>query len=709
LDVDAALPFGTFDQQRRIPQVKVERIGEEIVNSISIHRIQDEDAHLDDIVAVLTNNDRTVRVFSLPSGHETACKDLPFAINHATISPDGRLLVAVGDYNQAYFYRREIIDDPPQIPKPHNRLTSASVDWRRLCKVTLHVSAPEMTVGYFTTAWSPNGQLMAVGSEGGYITVIDRESLEDDDLDDENRDDAIAAVIPGSRADQPSPHPGAIRSMIFSPDPWDLLIWAEDQGRICIGDLRTGLKSRQVVNLEPKEEALRKFELNAVEEDFAGAHITHVDDLETELLRRYRATPDNASAVNFASDYVDARRRQREHRQSLAAARLRATQAGTRPSPASATLDDEQRQGLTSTEQQILETMRLTRQREEARANGLPPRSINYTSPDMFPTATAGARSSSNTPVGETTSRNNPNDTSRNINDILNSVQDFLPELSRTHAASPRTESSPPDPGDPLPLPSSMQDAIWTSATRQPSGSSNSRLPRRRQSIILSPPTSASDSTSSRRDPPPPDADEANPWRTVEEELLADATREHLAAAARGPLFERAARALPSSPLPAERPRDPDRDRDPDRRSDRLGILEQDIATQRRIAASAARTRERWRTSRPPVNSGGGGGGGGASVTAATAAATVASTAASTAASTLPLAEARRQAALDGYEALLRRTQMRGNRGWEIATRTAGLAMSPDGHTLWAACEEGIFEIDMLTKGRMFLPALEPR
>jgi hypothetical protein len=47
--------------------------------------------------------------------------------------------------------------------------------------------------------------------------------------------------------------------------------------------------------------------------------------------------------------------------------------------------------------------------------------------------------------------------------------------------------------------------------------------------------------------------------------------------------------------------------------------------------------------------------------------------------------------------------------GREIGVRTAGLAMSNDGRTLWAACEEGVFEIEIKVKGRMFWGAINPR
>ncbi|CAK4030823.1 hypothetical protein DOTSEDRAFT_161482 [Lecanosticta acicola] len=664
LDVDSALPIEGWRQSvgRRAPTVKVERIGEEIVNSISIHRIQDEEAHLDDIVAVLTNNDKTVRIYSLPAGHETRVKDLPFAINHATISPDGQMLVAVGDFNQAYFFSREIVDTPPQIPKPHNRLTTASVEWRLTNVVTLFVSSPDATVGYFTTAWSPTGQLVAVGSEGGYITVLDTEMMANPELED---DEAVVAVVPGSRADLPQPHPGAIRSMMFSPEPWDLLIWAEDQGRICIGDLRTGLKSRQVVSLEPGADSLRKLALEDIPQE-EGPVISHLDDLEADLLRRYRNAPDSASAVNFATEYIEARRRVRQQRQDMAALHA-ARQSHTNASSSRHTPDllGDDPQGLTAREQQILESLRTSRQREEARANGQPARSVNYTTPDLF--TGSGGRSASST---------NTADSARPISEILSSVQESFPELSRTHAAtSPRPSSShAPDESHTLPHLHELRDGIWGSSARSglPRTGDNSRLPRRRQSVVLSPPTSGSPGPASvsngngatrGQTSTLADAEDENPWRTIEEHM----------SAARGPLFESAARASAASPLPA---------------AERISVesLQQELEAQRRINQPQLRTRDRWRN---------------------------ASTRAPGAESRLVEARRLHDFSQPGYETFLRNRMLWGvsgsGGGGSVGVRTAGLAMSGDGRVLWAACEEGIFEIGVNVKGRMFRGAVEPR
>ena len=63
-----------------------------------------------------------------------------------------------------------------------------------------------------------------------------------------------------------------------------------------------------------------------------------------------------------------------------------------------------------------------------------------------------------------------------------------------------------------------------------------------------------------------------------------------------------------------------------------------------------------------------------------------------------------------GGDILLRRSHIRGGySGREVGVRTAGLAMSADGRTLWAACEEGVFEIEVCVKRRLFLPAIKPR
>lgn len=656
---------------------------------------------MDDIVAILTNNDQTVRIYSLPGGQETRAKDLPFAINHATLSPDGKMLVAVGDYNQAYFFTREILEKAPQIPKPHNRLGAKDVDWVLTNVVSLHMS--ESTMGYFTTAWSPNGGLVAVGSEAGYITVLDRELLERRDVED---DEAIVAVVAGSRADVPSPYPGAIRSMVFSPEPWDLLVWAEDQGRVCIGDLRTGLKSRQIIQLEPEDEGLERLVVEDVAVDARENEgrdnevaIARLDELEEEILRRYgegsNPTGEHApiSSVNFATEYIEARSRQRAARRELAARQEhRDTLRG---------LLDSDLQGLTTREHQILETLRTSRQREEARASGGTPTSITYPTAELF-----GSAPRPNRQAPPATSS-----TTRPVNDILNSVQEGLPTLSRVHATSSRLGADADVDALP-PIQFSVARAMSNLPRPMEGSSARSRLPRIQQSAAAATPSTIAanrdaEDARDRAERDAADEDDENPWRTIEEHMMDTSSP-----AGRGPLFEGAARAPP------------------------LSAMEE--ASQRARLQQQVRTRERWRSTP--------GGSDTANRRTTTAEAEPnqrqAREAMVLAASLAEAREARlqrggesveqREARLargptpippvdtvsERYEALFR-ASLRGGFPWSGATynggregmgvRTAGLAISEDGSRVWCACERGIFEVKVRLRGRMSWPSLELR
>ncbi|GAB7354260.1 hypothetical protein MBLNU459_g4792t1 [Dothideomycetes sp. NU459] len=659
IDVDAPLPLDHLHAQRGAPRaanVKVERIGEEIVNSISIHQIQDEEAHLYDVVALLTNNDKTVRLYSLSQGVETAVLDLPCPMNHATMSPDGTILVAVGDSNEAFFFRRALQQSPPQIPKPHNRLNTTSVVWElaNLVKLGTGDRSPQGS-GYFTTAWSPNGQLVAVGSEGGHISVFDMQLFADCAPDE--GDDAIVATIPSTRPNNPTAlYPGAVRSMVFSPEPWDLLIWAEDQGRICIGDLRTGLRTKQVIELKPDEEGLKKCDLIDLPDDESGVD----EQLEDEYWRQYQENPDSATPASFAGEFFAARERLR-----------RANHSPTHFPTLSeaATLEDDPR-GLTAHEQQILESLRTTRQRAEARAQGNSPRSVNYTSSTLF-----------STPSDRVTAGNRTGDAARPFSDVLvnhNDPYPGFPELSRS-SQRPSTNSTQdyPHSGDnSLPPLHSIRQYLMLRDREQrqrearspPSTQTGAESQLRRRTSI---PSTNTDTTTV----PPhaaranvtmtasPEAEDENPWRTISNAM----------SLARGPLFE--------SPQSTENPRA--RERDTPTQAEQL------VSTRTEQLRRIAQQRDRLRGLRRDFDSGN-----------AAAAELYESL------TTLRgLNAARQQGATfgDGYDVLMRRA----GRDAVVGVRTAGLAASHDGRTLWAACEEGIFEIEIRTKARMGFPAMQ--
>ncbi|KAF2469675.1 uncharacterized protein BDR25DRAFT_326115 [Lindgomyces ingoldianus] len=397
-DVDALLPL---DLASRVPlprppllgaahRVRLEKIGVDIVNSISIHKFPAEADGQDEVVAVLTNNDKTVRIYSLTLDLEVSVLDLPFPMNHATISPDGQLLVAVGDKPVGFFFKQAKPQKPRTMKSPEGRVQVLPPEWALYEEVRLYVP-PDSSIegssieGYFTTAWSPSGRLCAVGSECGYITVFDIDVLKSC----EYGEDAIVHLISSSRPGI-TIGPGAVRTMQFSPAPWDFLIWSEDQARVCVADLRSGLKIRQILTLDPKEDGLEKVEIA----DFDLELSPELRDLrrEADFIRRYRRALDSegtAAAVNFANDYIEASsERRRLHR------RLGVVESDNDPHGLTA----HERQILdalrtTSHERQILEALRATRQREEAREQGIAPRSINYNTPGSEDTRRYGIAS----------------------------------------------------------------------------------------------------------------------------------------------------------------------------------------------------------------------------------------------------------------------------------------------------------------------------
>jgi TolA-binding protein len=234
------------------PVVKLIDYGEHILNSVTIDLIRGvpELGIFDDAVAVMTSNDHTVRFFSLGQHTESACLDLAFPVNHASISPDGNTMVAVGDYQRAYFFEKWQLS-AAESKVSTSEYASNHVEWLELRLVDLHVAKMTQVIGYFATSWSGSGKYCAVASECGYITVFDMEKLLSHPMVEEPIPVGEAPIIvtPSSRPDVDN-GPGAVRAMTFSPSPYDLLIWMEGQGRVCVADLRDGLQTRQVVHLD---------------------------------------------------------------------------------------------------------------------------------------------------------------------------------------------------------------------------------------------------------------------------------------------------------------------------------------------------------------------------------------------------------------------------------------------------------------------------
>jgi hypothetical protein len=583
-DVDASLPL---DLQHRLPRppllgaahhTRYEKIGEDIVNSISIHKYPAESDGPDEVVAVLTNNDKTVRIYSLTQNLELTVLDLPFAMNHATISPDSQLLVAVGDAPTAYFYERMNIDKPASVKTPEGRIQTNPPEWQLLEQVPLYrpTNGP-CADGYFCTAWSPLGRLCAVGSECGYITVFDIELLKTA----EYGEDAVVQLISSTRPDTAA-GAGAVRTMHFSPSPWDFLVWSEDQGKVCVADLRSGLKVKQVLTLDPKEEGIEKAEI--ADFDLTISPEMHELRREADFIRSYRRALDSdgtAAAVNAATEYFEAdSERQRLHRQ------LGVIESDNDP------------HGLTAHERQVIETLRTARQREEAQEQGLTPRSINYNT----------AR------YGENVSR-----------ESIDFISGFIAEHSRRWTRSPQERTAPRrqasvvvsiDPGT-VNVPQYHANITDSAPTRSPN-----TIPAHARRVTTEMVNSTEDA-----------------WRTIEEALTIQARTADAVA--------RNATTNPNNTGASSGP---------------------EIRSEIRRLRQLTQMRERLRNARAS------------------------------------------QPSAETYEfSLGLRRPSRSLHDPSQGVRTAGLAMSQDGRTLYCGTEEGIFEFKLNLHVRKGFPAIHPR
>ncbi len=272
-------------------------------------------------------------------------------------------MMAVGDYEpekpqpQIFFHRKVIV--PSELPDPEYA-------WQPIAKTSLSGSC-------FTTAFSPSGHICATASQCGYITMYDTSLI----VDDMGADDATIAVLNSSRGVLPAGEqdfelqgfpggPGAVRSMSFSPAPWDLLAWAEDQGKVCVVDLRNGIGSIQTLRLDSCSSDLTRVELLEHEDNI-------LEQREHDIMRRYVDSHREAleaqrhlAAVSHTADYMEHAAERRRRERDL----LNSEFQSSRDTP----------DRLSDSERQMIDSIGLRRGAANENRDPPPPATVNYNS-----------------------------------------------------------------------------------------------------------------------------------------------------------------------------------------------------------------------------------------------------------------------------------------------------------------------------------------
>ncbi|KAF9886666.1 hypothetical protein FE257_011180 [Aspergillus nanangensis] len=339
---------------RQLRDVQLHKFGGKIVNAVTIHRLPGDNKGLaDEDVMVLSNNDYTVTIYSLTRSKVLKVLHHSECMNYAIISPDSNILAAVGDETRAYFYDITRDFDTTVLTEGGQKLTGWN--WDLLRGIEMDIGT-RFGIGTrfddgccFTVAFSQFSRLCAIGSQSGVITVFDVKTIRDI-FHEPNGKNAIICHFNSSR---PCCNGGAVRSMAFAPEPWDLLVWLEDKGRAGVADVRQAFVRRQILELEMDDPTLQKVRTEPLIDDSNEIE----SDRQTDTGSRQEADAAEREIVDSIEGTYD---------------RI-GSNLGTHP------LRDNLMQGLNERERLIVEflnTARWTSRLEEglrARANGNPP------------------------------------------------------------------------------------------------------------------------------------------------------------------------------------------------------------------------------------------------------------------------------------------------------------------------------------------------
>lgn len=214
------------------------------------------------------NNDKTVRIFHLAENRVVTTLHVDVSTNHASISPNGQHLVVVGDSPEVYFYH-PATSGPSAASRPSS--ATATGIGEAGCGSWILSSHPPLRAGTDTdalmsTSFSSSSLHCAVASQAGIITIFDTRYL--------SCAGGCSPLLNVLTSSRPFTEQGAVRSVQFSPAPWDLLVWAEHTGRVCVADARNNFTRRQVVDVLAGREDLVEVDVEEVPESPSAWYIS---------------------------------------------------------------------------------------------------------------------------------------------------------------------------------------------------------------------------------------------------------------------------------------------------------------------------------------------------------------------------------------------------------------------------------------------------
>ncbi|KAK9352450.1 hypothetical protein V1523DRAFT_413975 [Lipomyces doorenjongii] len=198
------------------------------------------------VSALVCNNDHTLRMLDINGSSYTVIDtlQLPVPLNHASISPDRKSIIACGDSAHLFVFH----------PEERNRSSEASAEattcvdslphlkWTRTATLATSADAG------FSTAFAPSGVLFAVASQDGLASIYDSRYLSasssSTSLSTRNAPKPLRQI----ESTRPHENAGAFRCLKFSTGAEDLLLISEQAGRVHVVDTRR-FEDRQILDI----------------------------------------------------------------------------------------------------------------------------------------------------------------------------------------------------------------------------------------------------------------------------------------------------------------------------------------------------------------------------------------------------------------------------------------------------------------------------
>lgn len=219
-------------------------------NSITLSK------HHNGVRVTVCNNDQSVCIMSVPNMERIATLRMPAAINHgkcgcerglcvdgltdlcpitASVSPDGRMMLMVGDNGMVYLYEITASDDYKQMAVYQGNVLLLAYSSHFIHTLYIKSASEEPAL---SCAWNQSSEKFAVTSQDGIMSIWQVG----------NPEPLHKIASTETRKTRKAP-----RAIQFSKGPLDLLAYSEHVSTVNIIDTRT-FETRQLVRLSPRRD-----------------------------------------------------------------------------------------------------------------------------------------------------------------------------------------------------------------------------------------------------------------------------------------------------------------------------------------------------------------------------------------------------------------------------------------------------------------------